>query len=370
MSNLAFVYDREFQKHLTPEQHPESPRRLAAIEAAIEAAPLGAGLSRVSPRMASADELQFVHEGAYIEDLEKKGELAAAQQRVMQLDVDTFMSPESYRTAKLAAGAGCVAIDQVAKGEAAASFVAVRPPGHHALAGKSMGFCLFNNVAVAARYAQKVMGLQKVMIIDWDVHHGNGTQAIFYDDPSVCFLSFHQYPYWPPDSGWYTESGAGAGEGYNINVPLPAGTGDQGYLKAWDAIVQPVASEYKPDLILLSAGYDAHERDPLGRQKISTAGYYLLSRRLVDLSADTNSKLAAFLEGGYNTGSLAEAVVATMSVLDAPGNAARDDLRLIDSTGSRLGGDVRPQTHDDSAGEVDERIATVKKHLQKYWRTL
>jgi acetoin utilization deacetylase AcuC-like enzyme len=232
-----------------------------------------------------------------------------------------------------------------------------------------MGFCLFNNIAVAAKYAQKTMGLKRVLIIDWDVHHGNGTQDIFYDDPSVCFASFHQYPFWPPNSGWYEEDGTGEGKGYNVNIPLPAGTGDRGYLHAWDRLLKPICLEYQPELIMLSAGYDAHQMDPLGQQRISTSGYAMLSQRLADLGRETSSKLVAFLEGGYNAKSLAESALATMRVLNA--STAEETAAVHVSylvPGSAAG--MAPITEDQSPNEVDQRVVDVRKHFSQYWRSL
>jgi acetoin utilization deacetylase AcuC-like enzyme len=367
MSNLVFVYDQQFQRHLTPESHPESPNRLAAIEKALHRSELIKSLSQAAPRVATGDELTSVHHPGYIEELEQQGLTAKSQGGMLQLDADTFMSPESYDTAKLAAGAGLIAVESVMNGDYASSFVAVRPPGHHALVDRPMGFCLFNNVAVGARFAQQKFGAKRVLIIDWDVHHGNGTQDIFYDDPSVCFISFHQYPFWPPDSGWYTEDGVGEGKGYNINIPLPKGSGDEGYLKAWDTIVNPIAMEYKPDLILLSAGYDAHQFDPLGQQQISTAGYYLLTSRLAEIAEKTGARLACFLEGGYNTKTLSEAVVTTMKVLNAGDREKRLSLKPY---GRRYGGEIKEETRDRNAEGVNERIESVRKHFSKYWKTL
>lgn len=374
MSNLVFVYDPQFQKHLTPESHPESPNRLAAIENALHRSELIKQVKRAEPRAATGDELASVHNPHYIESLEKRGEQAKKHNSTIQLDADTFMSGESYYTAKLAAGAGLVAVESVMKSTGEKpdrAFVAVRPPGHHALYDQPMGFCLFNNVAVGARYAQQKLGAKKVMIIDWDVHHGNGTQALFYDDPSVCFVSFHQYPFWPPNIGWYTEDGAGEGKGFNINIPMPSGTGDRGYTHAWDSIVTPIALEYQPDLILLSAGYDAHQYDPLGQQRISTAGYYLLASRLAEVAEQTGAKLTGFLEGGYNTATLAESVVTTMDVMNAADAHARKEVKpFCDEYQGQYGGEIKPQTDDRSPDLVDERVDAVRKHLSKYWKSL
>ena len=369
MSNLVYVHDEIFQRHLTPETHPESPNRLAAIEQTLKQTDLINAVDQASPRSATPDELSTVHDPGYIEELEKTGEKARDEKAILPVDspAETYMSSQSYEIAKLAAGAGLVALDAIVRGKHKSSFVAARPPGHHALADKPMGFCLFNNVAIAARYAQQKLGLKKILIIDWDVHHGNGTQDIFFDDPSVCFISFHQYPFWPPDSGWYTEDGKGDGKGFNMNIPMPAGTGDRGYLKAWDTLVEPVALEYKPDLILLSAGYDAHQFDPLGQQQITTSGYYLLTNRLAEIAEKSDCKVAGFLEGGYNTRTLAEAVATSMNVLNAGDASQRQELKTI---GGAFGGDVKAQTEDTNPQEVDERISSVKHHFANYWRSL
>lgn len=367
MSRLALVHSDVFQKHLTPESHPESPERLAAIDTALHRSELMPQLDRISPREALAGELSAVHSEDYIEELEEKGKRATADGGMLRLDPDTWMSPESYATAKLAAGGGLEAVAGVLKGAFARSYVIVRPPGHHALVDRPMGFCLFNNVAVAARYAQREFGLKRVMIIDWDVHHGNGTQDIFYSDPSVCFVSFHQFPFWPPDMGWYTEDGAGDGKGYNINIPLPAGTGDRGYLAAWDAIFKPICMEYQPELIMLSAGYDAHQADPLGQQQISTTGYFLLSGRLADLAESIGCPIVGFLEGGYNTRSLADSVVATVKVLNAEDRLARADIKVFSGI---YGAELMPSTGDRNELLVEERLNDIKRHHSKYWKSL
>jgi acetoin utilization deacetylase AcuC-like enzyme len=369
MSTLTLVRDDEFQEHLTPELHPEAPNRLQAIDKAFLTSSLDDSVRQLAPRPASEDDITTVHNAAYIEELEKDSRIAKDQDRIVQIDADTFMSPRTFDLAKLAVGAGMVGVDSVLDTEAKSCFVSVRPPGHHALADKAMGFCFFNNVAVAARYAQKKAGMKRILIIDWDVHHGNGTQDIFYNDPSVCFISFHQFPFWPPDSGWYTEDGAGDGKGYNINIPMPAGTGDRGYLEAWKRIVEPVAMAYKPEMILLSAGYDAHQDDPLGQQRISTKGFAELSQRLLNLAHENDAKLVSFLEGGYNVKSLSESAVATMKVLneDKNGTLVPDVVLHSKSIIASTHGGILP---DRNASLVDERITEVRKHFQRFWPAL
>ncbi len=364
MSKMALVHKEEFQRHLTPESHPESPQRLKAIDEALHRSELLQSMPRIEPVAANATELASVHTAAYIDELETKGEQAQKNGTLLRLDPDTWMSAESYYTAKLAAGAGLEAVRGVLKAGYNRAFVVVRPPGHHALPDAPMGFCLFNNVAIAARQAQKQFGLKRVMIIDWDVHHGNGTQDMFYDDPSVLFVSFHQFPFWPPDLGWYTQDGNGEGKGYNLNIPLPAGTGDRGYLHAWDQLVKPVCQEFAPELILLSAGYDAHQADPLGQQQISTRGYFMLANRLADLAESVNAPIIGFLEGGYNTRSLADSVVATVKVLNSQSVAERENIQAFAGI---YGAEVSPATKDRNSQMVDERINDIKRHFAKYW---
>lgn len=370
MSKLALIRDPKFQEHLTPDTHPESPQRLQAIDNVIHKSALEGSIKELQPRPATEEELLSVHSDTYIHELEKDSSLAQKRNGLVQLDSDTFMSPKTYDTAKLAAGAGLVAVDAVShRNGHTSSFVAVRPPGHHALKDKPMGFCLFNNIAVAAKYAQKALGAKRVFIVDWDVHHGNGTQALFYNDPSIFFTSFHQYPFWPPDSGWYTEDGDGEGKGFNMNIPLPAGTGDRGYLAAWDALVNPVCAEFEPDLIMLSAGYDAHNLDPLGQQRISTAGFAMLSQRLSELTRSGDAKIVCFLEGGYNTRSMSESAVATMRVLNADGESELGQVHSSYLVEGPVSG-KEPITNDRSPDQVDERIKDVRKHFSKYWKAL
>ncbi|HEY9732290.1 MAG TPA: histone deacetylase [Drouetiella sp.] len=367
MSNLVLVRDTKFQQHLTPELHPESPQRLAAIDTAFHRSSVEHNIEQLAPRAAAEDEIATVHNPAYIEDLHR-GSLRVKKGEFYQLDGDTFMSSDTFDTAKLAAGAGLTGVDAVSELGFLSSFVAVRPPGHHALYAAPMGFCLFNNVAIAAKYAQKKLGLKRVLIIDWDVHHGNGTQDLFYDDPSVCFISFHQYPFWPPETGWYTEDGAKDGKGFNINIPLPAGTGDRGYFSAWDEIVKPICLEYQPEMIFLSAGYDAHQDDPLGQQRVTTAGYAMMSQRLQDIAGQIGCKIVCFLEGGYNTTSLSASAVATMRVLNA--HNADDSAKVhVSYLLPNATSGQESVTGDRNLLLVDERIVDIRKHLSKYWHS-
>lgn len=348
--------------------HPESPRRLVAIDQALAASGLLQQVNQLEPRQASEDELCLVHSEKYIDELQVSGQQAKRSRGLVMLDPDTWMSADSYDTATLAAGAGLVAAEAVSARQASNSFVVVRPPGHHALSDRPMGFCLFNNIALTARYAQKKLGYHRILIIDWDVHHGNGTQAAFYGDPTVLFISLHQFPFWPPNSGWYAEDGKDEGKGYNVNIPLPAGTGDRGYLKAWQELVRPLAIEFQPDLILLSAGYDAHLADPLAQQGISTPGYAELSRKLLGLALEMDRKIVAFLEGGYNTKALSESVLATMRVLNAD---SLEEARTVTAAGEpeqRAG--EQALTGDAEPALVDERIQEVRGHFSRYWQAL
>lgn len=368
MPNLALVRDPRFKDHHTPDTHPETPQRLVALDQVISRYSLASGVKELAPRAAQLEDIAAVHKSSYIEKLHEDAQKLEGG-RLLQLDGDTFMGKESYATALLASGAGLVGLDSLHSGQTKSAFVAVRPPGHHALADKPMGFCLFNNVAIAARYGQKQKGYKKVFIIDWDVHHGNGTQWAFYDDPSVFFTSFQQYPFWPYDSGWYLEDGTGEGKGYNMNIPLPQGTGDRGYLRAFDQLVKPVMREFAPDLIMISAGYDAHRDDPLGQQEITTSGYAMLTQRVRDLSYELGVPVLVFLEGGYNVKSLSESAVATMRVLNAEGDVALGDIHASYLM-PHAAGNASHVTGDRSEHGVDERIQEIKGHFAKYWRAL
>lgn len=262
----------------------------------------------VEPRIASREELAAIHLGSYLDSIEGLAGRAA------MLDEDTYMSPETYDVARLAAGATIDAARHAwVTGEGAMALV--RPPGHHAEPHKAMGFCLYSNIALAAA-ALKAEGAERVAIVDFDVHHGNGTQVAFYEDPSVLFVSSHQYPYWP-GSGSATERGAGAGLGTTMNLPMPAGATDVDVLRAWECQAMPALESFRPQVLLISAGYDAHELDPLGGLRMTTEGFRTLSELLMDAGRRLcGGRVAAVTEGGYHLRALREGLEATIDAID------------------------------------------------------
>jgi acetoin utilization deacetylase AcuC-like enzyme len=306
---VALFYHPAFLEHDTGD-HPESPQRLRAILAELErhGVPESALLE---PEAVDLLLLEEVHDPRYVAVLEK-----ASAQGGGYWDMDTYVSPGSYRAATLAAGAAVAAVDSAMLGRNGFAFV--RPPGHHALYDSAMGFCLFNNVAVAAQNAIRKHGLERVLIVDWDVHHGNGTQDYFYDTDDVLFFSVHQYPFYP-GTGAAGETGMGAGKGYTVNVPLPAGVGDDGYIRVFDEVLASVAQRYSPELIIVSAGYDAHMADPIGGMAVSTAGFYSMAERVRSIAEEIpecGGRVACVLEGGYNVQALAASVVATIAAFE------------------------------------------------------
>ena len=311
----AFYTHPDFALHSNGAGHPERPERLEAIYSALREAGLWDELAHPTFESASEDDLTRCHTRGHIERIKA---LAAAGSG--WLDADTTVGPRSFEVAKLASGAAIAATRAVLKGEFDNAFVAARPPGHHAESGADLdspwGFCLFDHVAVAARWAQSEMGIERVAILDFDVHHGNGTQQIFFDDPSVLFVSLHQSPLFP-GTGSRRETGNGAGEGATLNYPLPPGSDGEIYRQVWQEVGERVRA-FQPQLILLSAGYDAHAQDPLASMQLQASDY-------ADLIADAkkwadelcDGKLVAILEGGYNLAALGESVVATIQVLRA-----------------------------------------------------
>ncbi len=318
----ALIYDDIFLEHLTPSFHNESPERLRAImrlldERGVLAHP---DLHRLAPRPATDDELAAVHTRRYIASIAE----AAAQARPgfpTMLESDTFVSSRSDEVARMAAGAAMVGVDAVMTGQAANAFALVRPPGHHAEVDEAMGFCLYNNIAVAARYAQQQHGVKKVLIIDYDVHHGNGTQHIFYDDPTVAYCSTHQAPFYP-GTGAFDEIGEGAARFTNCNAPVPAQTDLELFDGIFREVFFPFADRFQPDLILLSAGFDTHWRDPLADTRLDVPGITLLTHHANEIAKMAcGGKVVAVLEGGYDDEALAQSVMASLVLLLGGGEA-------------------------------------------------
>ena len=305
----AYTTDPRFALH-TDATHPEHAGRLDAIERALAAAELPDRLLHVAPRMPAAEDLLAVHSREHLARLE-----ATRGRPAGWLDPDTYVTPHSDEVARLAAGAVLALTDAVLGGEAGNGLAAVRPPGHHATPTRAMGFCLLNNVAIAARYAQRVHGIGRVAIVDYDVHHGNGVQETFYADPSVLYISTHQSPLYP-GTGAMFEAGAGAGQGTTVNVPLPPGVGDTGYRAAFDRVIAPALRRFAPDVLFASVGFDAHWADPLAQMALSLSGYDTLTRKLVDLAGELCAgRLIVVLEGGYHLPALAAGWANTVRAL-------------------------------------------------------
>lgn len=302
---VGLVWDERYLAHQAP-QHVESPERLKAIRKAIEAAGLWDRLVHIQPAAVDEACLLRVHSRKHIAAVRA----SAHSKDLVWLDGDTYACCKSYETALLAAGGLCAAADAVMKGEVRSAFCAVRPPGHHATRDRAMGFCLFNNVAVAVRHVQAVHGIRRVLIVDWDVHHGNGTQHMFESDPRVFYLSLHEDPYsCYPGTGFRQEEGKGPGKGFTLNLPLPAGSGDIEYLRALEEEGLPRLRKFAPQFILISAGFDAHESDPLAHQNLTREAYRKMGGMLLQLAEETaEGRLISLLEGGYNLTVLADCV--------------------------------------------------------------
>jgi acetoin utilization deacetylase AcuC-like enzyme len=294
--SLVLVTGDRFADHLTPPGHPERAERAEAMQV-VAARWSDSGGRILEPRLASDEELLRVHHAAYIESV------VATRGRTAMLDPDTFASPDTEEVARLAAGAVMSAVEQVTGGGRRA-LVLVRPPGHHAEADRAMGFCFYNSIAVGAADA-RARGLSRIAVVDYDVHHGNGTQWMFYDDPSVLFVSSHQYPFYP-GTGAAAETGRGAGVGYTVNLPIEVGATDADFDAVYREAVIPALQQFEPELILVSAGFDAHELDPLAGMRMTTAGYGQLTARLLAAADELcDGRIVFVTEGGYDTGALA-----------------------------------------------------------------
>ena len=300
----ALVYSPNVADHLTGPLHPERPERIAAAAQAIQKSGLLDRLALIEPRPAAESGLLRVHAPTMIARVRRLSEAGGGH-----LDYDTVASAGSYEAGLLSVGAALTAADAVLGGGFESAFALARPPGHHATRFRSMGFCLFNGAAAAARYAQEVHGVERVLVADWDVHHGNGTQDIFYEDPSIFYFSIHQHPHYP-GTGMASERGRGKGAGATLNVPLPPGSGDLECERAFEERFMPAAEAFRPDLIIVSAGFDAHALDPLGGMLVSTDGFGRLTDLAVRAARELcGGRLVSVLEGGYRLSSLGDSVV-------------------------------------------------------------
>ncbi|HDY72238.1 MAG TPA: histone deacetylase [Nitrospirae bacterium] len=300
MKKVGFLYSDVYLSHRTPQGHPESPERLRAIVEGINRSELAGLLLPIPPEKASFEDIERVHTHEYIERIKGAGP--------GYLDPDTYLSEGTLEASLLAAGAVIKAVDACREGVVERAFCAVRPPGHHAEAGRAMGFCIFNNVASGARYAQGI-GYRRVFIVDFDVHHGNGTEHIFYEDDSVFYFSTHQYPHYP-GTGGENERGSAKGEGFTYNIPMPYGSGDEEYRHAYGETLHELVSSFSPDIILVSAGYDLHARDPLAGIMVTDGGIRDIVRGILTSGKDV--PYVFVLEGGYDLTALSGSVIITL----------------------------------------------------------
>ena len=297
---VAFATDSRFAAH-TMQGHPENAARLEAVMHRLRQDALWGRLTHVAAEDPPEGAITAVHTAQHLARLARTAQLNG----LAMWGADTYVTPASYEVARLAAGAVMRVVDAVLNGVAQNGIAAVRPPGHHATPDEAMGFCLLNNVAIAVRHACRTHGLARVLIVDYDVHHGNGTQDVFYDDPSVLYVSTHQTPLYP-GTGRMEEIGRGAGRGYTLNVPLPPGVGDVGYRRVFDEVVVPMAWRFRPQLIVVSLGFDAHWDDPLANMQLTLAGYDALARTLIALAEELcEGRIVFVMEGGYNVQALA-----------------------------------------------------------------
>lgn len=298
----GIVKDWRYREHNPGTFHPESPQRVEAIYEMLER-DIHFPLQTIEPRSASEGEILYIHSPSHLQRIKE----TSGKER-MSLDPDTATSPRSYEIALLAVGGVLKAADEIMKEKIENGFAAVRPPGHHAEPHRAMGFCLFNNVAIAAEHLVRKHRLQKILIVDWDLHHGNGTQIAFYSRKDILYFSTHQYPYYP-GSGFWDEVGRGEGEGYTVNVPLYPGKGDEEYLFIFKKILEPIASTFKPEFILVSAGFDIYSGDPLGGMRVSEKGFGFLAAELIAMARKfSQGRILFVLEGGYNLNGLSQGV--------------------------------------------------------------
>jgi acetoin utilization deacetylase AcuC-like enzyme len=351
MNKTGIVRDERYIEHITDDYHPENPNRLRSIYGMLQQKDMQGFFNETPPRFATKEELEMVHLPSYIDMI-----ASTAGQPARRLDPDTVTSSKSYEAACLAVGGVLEAIEAVLQGKLDNAFALVRPPGHHAERNRAMGFCIFNNIAVGAKYAIQTHGLERVLIIDWDVHHGNGTQNTFYEDPKVLYFSTHRYGFFYPGTGAPAEMGAGNGEGFTVNVPMSPGFGDAEYGNIFLHVLKPIALSYRPQVILVSAGFDTYSRDPLGGMRMTEKGYARLTNITMDIAQTTcGGKIIIALEGGYDLDGLATSVKAVLREL-------RGDS-IIDS--AECQGNERSVY-----GKIDGELDKLKALYKRYWEKL
>jgi len=346
MADTGIVRDEFYKKHAMGSFHPECPERLDAIYTMLDERNMRDRFTLIQPREATQEEITAVHTPEYYHLVAE----TAHGSGLTPLDPDTSACPDTFQAARLAAGGFISLVESVQTGTVKNGFAFVRPPGHHAESNRAMGFCIFNNVAIAAAKLIREYNLNRILVVDWDLHHGNATQHSFYDSSQVLYFSTHQYPYYP-GTGSIEEVGEGSGRGYTVNVPLAPGAGDNEYMMIFRQVLQPLAREFCPDFVLLSAGFDTHFEDPLGGMRVTPQGYAGLTHLLLEIAEELcQAKLAITLEGGYSLEGLRDSVKEVLMELDQ-------------------GSATQPATQE-SPGTVDSVIGRVKKVHQQFWQCL
>lgn len=371
-AQTGYLYDERFLQHDTGDnliplptggelegvEHPSAARITRRTHALIAGSGLMPYLVVVPAQPATVDDLSLYHTPEHITHIRELCERGGGEAGVIAGE-GTPVAPETWEAALLAVGGGMAAVDAVVTGRVSNAYALLRPPGHHAMAGAAMGFCIFNNVVIAARHAQRAHGLHRIMVVDWDVHHGNGTQTAFYDDPDVLFVSLHQDDWYPGDWGKVGNVGRGAAVGKTINIPLPAGTGNRGYLEAFERVIRPVARQFRPELILVSAGQDPSMMDPLGRMMVTMDGFRQLATVIRDIAGEVcEGRLVVLQEGGYSPAYVPFCTLAVVESL-ASRRSAVDDPYLRTSELAR----AQRQWDERQREAVDDVIAT----QQPYW---
>ncbi|MFQ5681717.1 MAG: histone deacetylase [Candidatus Binatia bacterium] len=341
MARSAVVIDRDFLKHRPGPSHPESPERLRTL-LDLTAELDSRNFQHLPPRAALMGEVETCHDWNYVKLVQ-----ATSRRDHYALDGDTVTCSDSFEIGLLAVGGFLELLDSIAAGDHRNGFALVRPPGHHAMRTRAMGFCLFNTIAIGARHLKRHYGVKRILLMDWDVHHGNGTQDAFYQEPSLLYVSTHQYPFYP-GTGAIEEAGVGEGKGYTVNIPLPAGCGDSEYFRIFTDIVVPLGDRYKPEWILVSAGFDPHWRDPLGGMGVTEKGFGFMAAMLLKLAErHAGGKIAFLLEGGYDLPALKGSVAAVLREMSGKG---QDDM-----PSTKSGELVRPLIH------------KILEFREKYW---